>query len=302
MADELATRIAKLQSEFQHFADVHPWICLSTPRDPKGGIPTIGELFYPPPCPSPASLPKSKILDGSGKPFEPSTKQIREANQEWEAAWDQAGGRGKVLPPWVRMPEDPQRVKVVNHVQTLTFKASGLLIEAMKVPNKLPADERAEIVRLERLPRHSWRGWMCWLDFATIIGPHGWRENYCQDAASALGTLREYVDPEASLPSEPTSAAEQASARHSADFRSVYWYGTQYEFTTSQAACVKILWEHWEQRTPAIGEVTLLERAGLSGNRLRDVFEKGGHPAWGTMIIPGDTKGSFQLSGQKKKS
>ena len=82
---------------------------------------------------------------------------------------------------------------------------------------------------------------------------------------------------------------------HSTDFQSVLWFGEEYKFTPTQAACVRLFWEHWEQRTPVIGEQTILELVDASGGRLRDVFSKGKHPAWKTFITPAG-KGAFQLA------
>lgn len=95
------------------------------------------------------------------------------------------------------------------------------------------------------------------------------------------------------------TAAETSSGKcdvaHSDDFRSVLWFGEQYTFTTIQAACVKILWRHWQQRTPVIGEAELLRESGSAGDRLRDVFDKGKHRAWKTMITS-PNKGAFCLA------
>jgi hypothetical protein len=94
-------------------------------------------------------------------------------------------------------------------------------------------------------------------------------------------------------------------ARHSADFRSVHWYGTYYTFTSAQAACVKVLWQAWKNGTSEIAQDTILDEIDAAGNRLIDLFrdrnsESGYHPAWGTMIVSGSTKGSFCLNPPKK--
>lgn len=81
--------------------------------------------------------------------------------------------------------------------------------------------------------------------------------------------------------------------RHSPDFRGVHWYGTEYTFTPTQAAVVRILWEAFEKGTPEVGGVSLLDSAGSSCERLRDVFRK--HPAWDTMIVKGTRRGSYCL-------
>jgi len=83
-------------------------------------------------------------------------------------------------------------------------------------------------------------------------------------------------------------------ARHSADFRSVNWFGQEYTFTANQAACIRLLWEAWESGAPEVGGDTLLVEAESDQRRLSVTFR--GHPAWGTMIRPGQTKGSYRLS------
>jgi len=83
------------------------------------------------------------------------------------------------------------------------------------------------------------------------------------------------------------------SAKHSSDFRSVNWFGTLYEFTELQAACVKVLWEAWENETPTVGDATVLEAAESHAGRLMYVFRD--HAAWGTMIAEGSTKGTHRL-------
>ncbi|NOX55286.1 MAG: hypothetical protein GXP27_12785, partial [Planctomycetes bacterium] len=83
---------------------------------------------------------------------------------------------------------------------------------------------------------------------------------------------------------------------HGVDYRSVLWDGDTFTFTPLQAACVKILWEHREQGTPEVGEQTILTEADSDSNRLLNVFERGKHPAWGTLIVPGTRKGTFRLA------
>jgi hypothetical protein len=91
----------------------------------------------------------------------------------------------------------------------------------------------------------------------------------------------------------PAPAAPTGFPRHSADFRSVHWFGADYTFTPTQAAVVRQLWEAWEDGTPGLGQETLLEGAGSTGDRLRDVFR--GSPAWGTLVVPLG-KGLFALA------
>lgn len=81
------------------------------------------------------------------------------------------------------------------------------------------------------------------------------------------------------------------------DCRCVNWYGTLFSFTGTQAACVKVLVEHYKAGVPEVAEQTILsnEWVDSSQQRLAQVFDKGKHPAWGTMIKPGGTKGTFRL-------
>jgi hypothetical protein len=101
-------------------------------------------------------------------------------------------------------------------------------------------------------------------------------------------------------PDDPVDLATGESscqdARHSRDFRSVHWFGTNYTFTAKQAACVKILWQEWENGTPEISNDALLAEAEVETKRLDHLFDYGKHPAWGSMIQPGTTKGTSRLS------
>jgi hypothetical protein len=77
------------------------------------------------------------------------------------------------------------------------------------------------------------------------------------------------------------------------DFRSVRWFGKEFFFTPHQAACVRTLWENWENGTPEVGQETVLSRASCTTKRLVDLFKE--HEAWQTTIVSGTTKGSFRL-------
>ena len=95
--------------------------------------------------------------------------------------------------------------------------------------------------------------------------------------------------------SAPTSRElHEPQARHSPDFRSVIWFGQTYSFTANQAACVRLLWEAWENGTPELSGAKILEEADIDQDRLSAVFRD--HPAWKTMIRPGHTKGAYRLS------
>jgi hypothetical protein len=106
-----------------------------------------------------------------------------------------------------------------------------------------------------------------------------------QDAAGIVLTVRD------SKP-DPTLAA------FGLDCRTVAWFGSVYTFTPTQAACVKVLLEHYKNGVPEVGESTILtnEWVDSSQTRLASVFDNGKHAAWGTMIKPGSTKGTVRLA------
>ena len=98
----------------------------------------------------------------------------------------------------------------------------------------------------------------------------------------------------AAPPCAASVGTEQPRAAHSIDFHSVDWFGRLYEFSASQAACVAVLWQAWENKTPFLGSHTIVERSGVQTKRLDLVFR--GHPAWGVMIVPGRCRGNYRLA------
>lgn len=81
---------------------------------------------------------------------------------------------------------------------------------------------------------------------------------------------------------------------HSPDFRSVYTGGKQYSFTTAQAACIQVLYEQCKSKTPEISGAYILETINYCSQRLSDLFK--GHPAWGILIVSGNTRGTYRLN------
>lgn len=113
-------------------------------------------------------------------------------------------------------------------------------------------------------------------------------EAYRQLGAELLNALTPQQPADASPPKPPETA------RHSADFTSVHWYGDDHEFTANQAKCVGLLWQAWENGTPSLRGDYMLAEADVSQSRFDLVFR--GHAAWGTMIVPSGVKGSYKLS------
>jgi hypothetical protein len=100
----------------------------------------------------------------------------------------------------------------------------------------------------------------------------------------------------APAPATPADEGEGLPpARHSDDFCSVHWYGTDYVFTTTQRGCVRLLWKALDNGTPILSQQYILEHPDVEAesSRLSDLFKN--HPAWGTMIVPGGSAGTFQL-------
>lgn len=119
------------------------------------------------------------------------------------------------------------------------------------------------------------------------------------------------------LTSEANEATGMAAvdAVHSPDFRSVRWFGELYSFTFNESVVVQVLWTAWEQGTPDVSHCTLreaieeLEKSSLPQSRerigdrakLKNVFRsKGGKKAWGTLVVAGETRGTYRLAEPKK--
>ena len=123
-----------------------------------------------------------------------------------------------------------------------------------------------------------------------------WQTTNAQPAATPTANAPGGDDrPEVKAP-PPADGRPLPPARHSKDFRSVHWYGDGYSFTPTQAHCIKVLWEAWENGTPDVGQETILEHPEVEAEsrRLADVFK--GHPAWGKMIVKGGTAGAYRLA------
>ncbi len=103
------------------------------------------------------------------------------------------------------------------------------------------------------------------------------------------------IDAIAGSKSESIRADAEPIFRPSSDFRSLNWGGELFTFTTTQAACVEVMYQDYVNKTPTLSETSILEAAGSASDRLRDVFKKGKHPAWDTLIVPSG-KGMFRLA------
>ncbi len=96
---------------------------------------------------------------------------------------------------------------------------------------------------------------------------------------------------------EKLDLSEDDSFRHSVDFRSVYWRGEVFSFTTQQAQVIEMLYQAYINKTPEVSHKYILEEIGTPSSKLKDTFRKhpGFHPAWNSLIIQGKTKGTVRL-------
>jgi hypothetical protein len=81
---------------------------------------------------------------------------------------------------------------------------------------------------------------------------------------------------------------------HSQDFSSVRVNGVEYTFSPIQAACVKVLYEAWQNGTPDVSSSYLLSDIESDSRHIRDIFKF--CPAWKTLIVPGLARGTYRLN------
>lgn len=90
------------------------------------------------------------------------------------------------------------------------------------------------------------------------------------------------------------------------DTRSGTWYGIECSFTPTQAPIVRLLLEAYEAGTPEVDAELLIgpgaftqairkvrDKKPSAAKRVRDLFRR--NPAWGKVIVPGTTRGTYHL-------
>ena len=95
---------------------------------------------------------------------------------------------------------------------------------------------------------------------------------HIKDQVTPVKTANELETPRAEDVRNKGMKAEELDARCSDDFRSVWWFGTHYSFTTNQSKVVEVLWKAWKNKTPEVSDTTLLDASGGDAKRIRDVF------------------------------
>jgi len=125
-------------------------------------------------------------------------------------------------------------------------------------------------------------------DMATVSLPHLLRLQGGEITLDEAG-LKEAIG------SRQIPVSDDGPFHHSPDFRSVSLNGQEFALTTSQAKVVECLWENYENRTPDVSQDYLIETVlDSTQSRLKDVFKNS--DAWGTLIAPGRTRGTFRLN------
>ncbi len=93
----------------------------------------------------------------------------------------------------------------------------------------------------------------------------------------------------------PRSIQGETAFRAGDDYRCVWKDGQEFTLTTSQAAVIRCLHAHHENKTPDVSQEYLLDRAGVSSRRIAHVF-KNNMTAWKTLVATGDRKGIYRLN------
>lgn len=97
------------------------------------------------------------------------------------------------------------------------------------------------------------------------------------------------------LPPPTTEEQLQAASRgirYSNDYAAVKWGDVTFSFSKKQRRVVHALMAAWRDGQAA-HQTSLLDAADSEANRLRDLFRD--HPAWGTMIAPGEEVGTYRI-------
>jgi hypothetical protein len=106
-----------------------------------------------------------------------------------------------------------------------------------------------------------------------------------------LFELARYVDTSAPPPAPPPFKLGRGG-------RSCVWGGRKFFFTDMQGNIVRQLWRAFKKGTPDVSQTDLLEKAGSAmadtEARLVKLFKD--HDAWGILIVPGPTKGTYRLA------
>jgi hypothetical protein len=122
-----------------------------------------------------------------------------------------------------------------------------------------------------------------------------WRkyENLCLKLASAHSSHPQNRNKTAK--SAQSKPADTRPFTHSADYRSVAVQGKAYTLTTHQAAMVQILHENYENGSPDVSIVYIMDRRGTPNSRWQDTW-KSNSKAKQALIKEGARRGTLRLN------
>ena len=267
-------------------------------------------------------MPDTQHQSESDPPQEDRPLKLADLGVEWAVAIPHeeiARLRGQALQPTEELPGLALGLvdALIEHVKWWDPANPHALKERDWIRKRIEAQEVVPGIMAElrtRLAMLAWAGrFIRWLD--QFVGRTGPMRSSDMPTVDNLVTWRRFLangfgvpEPEPAKPVSESAAGgaegqggQLPPARHSCDFISVHWYGTDYTFTPNQANCVEELWKAWTNGTPEVADGTLVQKAGLGDNqRLRDVFK--GHPAWRTMIVRGERRGAVRLSPPTEKN
>jgi len=98
-------------------------------------------------------------------------------------------------------------------------------------------------------------------------------------------------DPERSIRNHNSAVKEFVPA---GDYRSVLFEGKEHTLTLNQATIIKTLHQAHKEGHSTVGKAAVLAAIGTETSRVRDSFKKSS--LWGTLIIPGEKRGTYKLS------
>lgn len=134
-------------------------------------------------------------------------------------------------------------------------------------------------------------------------GPSDLRIRHVTDFLIAVIRTQVEIGTIVSTMDETTDALNdsQKPYRFGPQYRSVRWYEETYSFSDAQAKVVEILADAYEMQTPDVDATFLLQdkdtnSTASAARRLKELFRDGpGKRAWGTMIVPGESRGTYRL-------
>jgi hypothetical protein len=119
--------------------------------------------------------------------------------------------------------------------------------------------------------------------------------NASVSASVADGVVKVVAEVQLQLPPPTTEEQLEAASRgvrYANDYSTVKWGDETFTFTKKQRRVVQALFAA-RREGHELHQQGLLDAADSDATRLRDLFRD--HPAWGSMIAPGEDIGTYRL-------